>query len=123
MSEPTHTIIITITITTIIIITTPTGSVLVPHASELPYVFGGGSKLLVAGEEADLAIPFTGYWASFAATGVPRGVTSKSSAWPPYARDADTILLIDIPSAGGIRTHSHFRHAACDFWDGFVPQS
>ena len=101
------------------------GSVLVPHASEIAYVFGscGGAEppcQLSPGPEPDLAARVSKYWWSFAVTGDPN--SDGATAWPKFDPESDTLLLLDEPSAGGIRVTSHLRRSACDFWEGSGPR-
>merc|ERR1712039_1021106 len=48
------------------------GSVVVPHASEIAFVFAG-MGMVMPGEESDLAFQMAQYWTNFAITGNPNG--------------------------------------------------
>ena len=88
----------------------------VAHASEIAYAFGH-TDLLATGEEANLAPVFSTYWTNFARTGDPNKPASPSVPWPEYKDRGDTILRIDVPSAGGIRSQSGLRREACDWME------
>lgn len=99
------------------------GSVVVPHASEIPYAYSDASQL-TPGEEADLATGVGAYWIAFAldtsAGGDPnpRGPGANHSVqWPAYDAKSDKVLRFDVESAGGIRVQSGLRQTACDFMD------
>lgn len=89
-------------------------SPLVPHASELPYVFGWVEALSLDGGGADLALAMSKYWIRFASTGDPNEASLPN--WPRYDPDRDTILHLDAGDTG-IRPQQLLRAAACDFWD------
>jgi len=63
--------------------TTPplSDGVTVPHASEVPYVFGNTSGL-PQGADRPLALIMSEYWSSFAISGVPGGGTTSLQPWP-----------------------------------------
>ena len=92
------------------------GSVVVPHASEVNYVFSE-EVTLVPGEEAELAALMASYWASFARTGDPNAHAASAVVWPAYDPAADESLRFDVASAGGIRVERGLRHDACAFMD------
>ena len=95
------------------------GSVTVPHASEIAYVFGG-AYLLAAGEEAALAAPVSAYWLNFARGANPNGPGLPQ--WPRYTDAAgaggegDVVLRLDVGS-GGIAAQRNLRQKACDYMD------
>ena len=103
------------------------GSVVVPHASEIPYVFGDHAKL-TPGAEAALAAPVARYWSNFARSGDPNQGAGVHVGWPLYAADSDRILRLDVAGAvevpkevdGGIAVQSGLRRDACDFFDSRV---
>lgn len=73
------------------------------HAGELPYVFGlprlPSSWPRPEGEEdRALSEAMLDYWASFAATGVPR--TRLGPAWPAYGSDQSYMRFSSVPVAG-----------------------
>lgn len=88
------------------------GSVIVPHAAEIPYVFGD-VHALIPDNEKQLAVAMGAYWSSFGATGTPNHAGLPQ--WPLYAAGTDTVMRFD--DAGGIHTQLALRKAACDFWD------
>jgi len=91
------------------------GSVIVPHAAEISFVFGR-VKILQPSNEKELALAMAAYWSSFAVNGDPNH--AGLPYWPAYD-DSDEILRFDdAPSAGGIRMQQALRKDACDFWDG-----
>lgn len=92
-------------------------SPLVPHASELPYVFSLLEGLSKDAGETSLATSVSTYWQQFARQGDPN--VQGLPDWPRYNVDADEIIGFDVGSAG-IRTHRHFRQAACDFWEAHL---
>ena len=93
------------------------GSVAVPHASEIAYVFGDRNRL-APGAEADLATPVAQYWSSFAAGRSPRAArTTGAPDWPVFTTEGDEVLRIDTPAGGGIRVVQGLRKDACDFAD------
>lgn len=94
------------------------GSVIVPHAAEIDYVFGIFWKL-TPGEEVDLAVAMSAYWVAFASAGDPNSRDPNSQelpAWPRYTAQDDIIMRLDA-GEGGIRMQQHVRKNACDFWD------
>ena len=90
------------------------GTLFVPHAAELVYVFGDSSGL-DAGEEADLARSMASYWSAFANSGVPS--VAGLPEFPKWSPENDSILVLDVASAGCIRAQAHIRKAACDYSD------
>lgn len=93
------------------------GSVLVPHASEIMYVFDDAANL-TPGAEADLAFPISSYWTSFALRSDPN--TNGLPTWPKFTKDNDMVLTIDVPDKGGIRTISGLRKQVCDWMDTHI---
>merc|ERR1711933_404923 len=85
------------------------GSVIVPHASEVFYVFNDLESL--DGEERDLAKAISTRWSAFATTGRP-----DIDTWPRYSQE-DTLLSFQTVSEGGMAPKSHVRKDACDYWD------
>merc|ERR1712086_455178 len=91
------------------------GSVVVPHGSEIEYVLGN-TDALERGEEADLAMATSAYWASFAVTGKPGAAALPQ--WPRYTVEgaaSDTTIRFDTMNAGGIRIKQGLRKAQCDY--------
>jgi para-nitrobenzyl esterase len=76
------------------------------HASEVPFVFGNLTDMQLANWPAPGAAPdqramsdaMMAYWASFAATGVPRA--PGRAVWQPYGRQAAYMHFADEPQAG-----------------------
>lgn len=75
------------------------------HAAELPYVFGTASrtpplwpKIPDTLAEKKMSKAMTDYWASFAATGVPRAKDQPD--WPDYADKRGFLHFADVPKAG-----------------------
>lgn len=89
------------------------GSVIVPHACEIPFVFDATDQL-VKGEESELASRMSHYWINFAATGNPN--SQGLPTWPLYALDTDEDLRFDV-GANGIAAEQHLRKEACDYWE------
>lgn len=85
------------------------GSVIVPHAAELLYVFPFG---IGQGDEEQLAAHMSKYWVNFAVTGDPND--AQMPKWPKYALASDMDLRLDI-GASGIGGEAHLRKAACDW--------
>jgi len=90
------------------------GSPVVPHASELPYVYGWAEALGRGSGEAELARAVSARWLRFARTGSPSG--ARAPAWPRYDPDGDSLLEF-AAGPGGIRPRRRLRDAACNFWD------
>ena len=67
------------------------GSVLVPHASEIGYVFDLEHRL-TPGAEADLAALVSRFWTNFARSADPNRGAPTPVAWPKYTADADQLL-------------------------------
>jgi carboxylesterase type B len=98
------------------------GSVVVPHASEIAYVFGDGGgtdRLLTPPNEGVLAAIMSTFWSNFARTGDPNKGAAVPVAWPAYVKDADELIRFDVapPSGGGTRVQSGLRKEACDFME------
>lgn len=89
------------------------GSPLVPHASELFYVFGLLASLGSKGETA-LARSMSSYWTQFARSGNPN--RPGLQRWPRYDTDNDDIIELAIPPGAKKRRHM-LRDLACHFWD------
>jgi len=92
------------------------GSPLVPHASELPYVFGL-VDVLASRSEAQLAIAMSAYWSSFARSNDPN--LAGLPVWPRYDSIDDHLLHLDT-EPGGIFAQKHLRESACNFWDSHM---
>jgi len=94
----------------------PGNGVLVPHAGELPYVFGLRESMTT--RDQDLSMSMVSYWIQFATVGDPNRHPSSSAAaiWPRYDSGGDAALHFDVAPAGAT-PRSHFRAAACAFWD------
>lgn len=93
---------------------TELGSTVVPHASELPYVFSWLEALNKDAGESDLALSMSRYWQQFASKGDPNDASLPF--WPAYNTETDVVLGFDV-GLGGIHTHHKLRRAACDFWE------
>ncbi len=91
------------------------GSVFVPHAAEILYVFGCDETAGLNAEESALARQTATYWTNFAKTGDPNGAGPH---WPKYDAQADTVIRLDVASGGGVVMQSGLRKAACDFQSG-----
>ena len=100
------------------------GSVVVPHASEITFAFGGAA-LLTPGAEAQLAMRMGAYWSNFARTGDPNAGQPVPAQWPAFDAAADALLRLDVddpagaPPAGGpgIAVQRGLRKQACDFME------
>jgi len=73
------------------------------HASEIPYMFGNfggvGPKwpaIPDTAEEKSLSDAMLGYWASFAATGVPKAAGAPD--WPLYGKDRSFMHFAATPT-------------------------
>ncbi|MFD3696119.1 carboxylesterase/lipase family protein [Streptomyces sp. NPDC058646] len=84
------------------------------HGFELPYLF---TLVPLEGPQRELADRMTGYWTSFARTGVPQA--PGAVAWPPHGAAARVLSLA--PGAGGIRTVDARAAHHCAFWDARWP--
>jgi len=98
--------------------TSPNG-VLVPHASELPFVFGRIEALQTA-EERSMSAAMAAYWVAFATKGDPN--QAGLPEWPQYSHEYSrlngTVLRFGNQQTGeGISVQHHLRSTACDFWD------
>lgn len=98
-------------------------------------IIQGFTKLMPAGEQSDLAVQMSSYWAVFGMTGNPNkankgergrsnGTDGGSAAaevvlpeWPAYGVSADTLLRFHVASAGGVHVQSHLRQTACDYME------
>jgi carboxylesterase type B len=85
------------------------GSVLVPHASEISFVFGA-EAFAANTDERVLALSMSSYWSAFAVNGHP-----PQKVWPMYHDDA--VISFTTSQEGGITVKSGFRKAVCDYWD------
>ena len=99
------------------------GSLTVPHASELFYVFDCAKMPLEINckfdneAENELAHDFGGFWTNFARTGSP------SAIWPRYNITTDSHFVLDIATkynGTGFHVVENFRTPQCDFWDGIL---
>lgn len=86
------------------------GSVVVPHASEIQYVYAD-ERVLQEGGESELALVMSSYWSSFAVAGNP------NEHWSAYARESDSVLVLKTVGEGGIEMRAGLRKEACDYWD------
>merc|ERR1712032_932516 len=93
---------------------TYSGSPLVPHASEVPYVFGLTDALSQRIGEVDLSLAMSGYWQQFASTGDPN--RPGLPYWPAFSRWDERVQRFET-MPNGIRPQKHLREAACNFWD------
>lgn len=82
------------------------GSVIVPHAAEIAFVFGR-TGLLEYTNEQELAKAMAAYWSAFAVTGDPN--LSGLPQWPKYTSSGDESMRFDdAPSAHGIFTEQAY---------------
>jgi carboxylesterase type B len=111
------------------------GGTFAPHASEIAFVYGGSATM--SAEEQTLAAQMSKYWISFAKAGTPNssppsestsskngteaGTGAGAMQWPEYTADGDTVMRLDIASAGGVRPQKGLRKSACD-WQDKEPQ-
>lgn len=93
---------------------TGVGSPLVPHASELPFVFAWVDALSHEGGEIELARSVSGYWLNFARHGNPNGEALPQ--WPSYNRATDAIMRLEAQQRG-LTPQYLLRDDACSFWD------
>lgn len=93
---------------------TGSGSPLVPHASELEYVFGMVDQLSRTNGEVALSNAMSAYWVHFAQHGNPN--RHDLPKWPHYNRFDDVTLVLDVGS-GSIRPTKLYHSAQCDFFD------
>lgn len=91
------------------------------HDSDLPYLFQWddhtGEPMKFNAQQATLAVTMGRYWGHFAATGNPNG--EGLAPWPAQTTDSAPIQLLEIASAGGVRTVSADEYAArhdLQFW-------
>ena len=66
------------------------------------------------------------FWSNFARSGSPNAPLTKTKQsslphWPKYSVDGDTVLRLDVASAGGIKPQQALRKAACDFQQTRAP--
>ena len=61
------------------------------------------------------------YWSNFARSGSPNAPQSSLPQWPKYSAKGDTVLRLDVASAGGIKPQQALRKAACDFQQTRAP--
>ena len=93
---------------------------LVPHASELPYVFNctrynGGCDFTNATETA-LAGKIMNYWTEFATTGRLSG-----SQWQTHSGSFGNDVMLDIDVSEKVLTN--FRSAQCDLWSTIMDKN
>merc|ERR1712070_919541 len=93
------------------------GAVVVPHASELPYVFSADDLLSKKNGELELASAMSSYWTQFAKDGNPNKPTLPH--WPPYVLDHERVQRLDVMPYG-IHSQDNLREAACNFWDLYM---
>ena len=99
--------------------------VFVPHASEIAFVYGSRVPSVTA-EEAALAKQMCSYWIAFAKSANPNHGTAPN--WPPWTtatpdNGGDTVLRLDVASAGGVRSQQGLRKQACDLMDRLAQRS
>ena len=87
------------------------------HGSELPLVFDS-VRLLLDGDEKEIALDVMALWAAFADTGKPDASLRVSRGggmplWPRYDPMSDEALVIDHP----VSVASGLKKAECDYWD------
>jgi para-nitrobenzyl esterase len=85
------------------------------HGLEVPFVFRSFGALGFTPDASAQALSesMQGYWATFAATGVPMG----SVAWAPVMADGNAALELN----GTIAPLANVRGGDCDFLDGLMP--
>merc|ERR1712226_838319 len=79
------------------------GSVIVPHAVEIPYVFNGQNQI-AKGDEVELASQVSKYWTNFAANGDPNDASLPR--WPKFDADTDMDMRLDV-GQGGVHSEQH----------------
>ncbi|MEU9378209.1 carboxylesterase family protein [Streptomyces sp. NPDC048255] len=84
------------------------------HGFELPYLF---TMVPLAAPQQELADRMTGYWTSFARTGVPRAAGAPD--WPRLGAAPPASVLSLAPGAGGIRTVDAGAEHHCALWDAW----
>ncbi len=93
----------------------------VPHAAEVPHVWGHLDGILPAAHRMTEAMGL--YWSNFAKHGSPNGDGSGASSvpvhWPRYNRTSDQHLRL----ANEIRVGEGLARLNCDFWDSLPRQS
>jgi len=90
------------------------GSAVVPHASEIPFVFG--SERLKAEGEMELGAKMSKMWTAFAQT-ANRSISSSDFSWEPFTSADEKTLVLRTASEGGLSHTSALRQAVCDYWD------
>merc|ERR1712187_360507 len=81
------------------------------HTAEVAFVFGAMHQ---HASEAELSQTMSRYWYSVATStdDVPGGAVS----WPQFTTESHYFLVLDVESAGGIRTEQKLaRHKACEW--------
>jgi para-nitrobenzyl esterase len=95
------------------------GGIFAPHTSEIAFVYAIPVPALTV-EEAVLARQMCQHWLAFAKTGSPNFSGAPTwPAWTPTGTGADTVMRLDVPSAGGTHVQQGLRKAACDLQDTF----
>lgn len=91
---------------------------LAAHGAELGYVFDDPGVGFFPNTfwNPGLARAISGYWASFAASGIPHGAL----AWPRFELERGQYLRLDVPSK--VQAGHAERHK-CGFWQGFLLNS
>lgn len=90
------------------------------HGAELPYIFHTPLEFVtIKPDEEGFSAQLQGYWAGFARTGSPNGLSKAGDGvqWPAYDRAGDRSIRLDLATT----TESGLRKADCDFWDTLVP--
>jgi hypothetical protein len=90
------------------------GSVLVPHASELPYVFAAMHAFDNDAKEISLARNMSGQWLQFSNTGHPN--LPGLPHWPKYDVSGDTTMVMKIAPIGTMPMQGLYN-LQCDFLD------
>lgn len=88
------------------------------HASELPFVFRTFEVMGYQPTAGDSAVSkaMAGYWAGFAATGVP--AAPGLVTWPAYDPTNEAVVVFD----DGVDTDTQVASDDCDFWDGIAAE-
>lgn len=92
--------------------------VVTSHAFEIPFLFRTGFVgANLNDEQLPMADVFDGYWLSFP-SGDPNATRlAGTPAWPKYTKDADELLVLDLPP----RTEKGTKSTECDYFDSLVP--
>ena len=102
-------------------------AVLVPHASELPYVLHRNSESTTDASDSHMADYVASYWGNFllSAEGDPNelhvgvgsaeGPSGPLPKWPKYSRASDEVLAL--PQDNQLHAVASLKKAECDFWN------